>query len=221
MDREKAGKFSTENDSHAKFSYLVQKRIFDILFSLILLIFLTPLLLLIALLIVGIDGRPILFKQFRTGKNNKLFVIWKFRTMRANSDSGERFAKKNWSDGVPDDFVFKSSVQSNVTTVGKFLQKYSLDELPQLFNVLKGDMSIVGPRPEIPEITKYYNENQRQRLLMKPGITGLSQTCGRSKMTHGQKITYDLYYVKNYSLLLDARIVISTILQVFTGKGAY
>lgn len=108
-----------------------------------------------------------------------------------------------------------------MTGIGKLLRKLSLDELPQIINVLKGEMSLVGPRPEVPEITAYYNVEQAKRLNMKPGITGLAQINGRSNIPHGRKINYDIDYVENCSLLLDIKILIRTIRVVFSREGAY
>jgi len=126
-----------------------------------------------------------------------------------------------WKEGVPDNFQFKTEFDSTVTPIGKVLRKYSLDELPQLLNVLGGHMSLVGPRPEISSITDLYNNHQIQRLLVKPGITGYAQINGRSEITHGKKVEYDLYYVRNCSLLLDIKIIVATIIYVIRAKGAY
>jgi len=129
--------------------------------------------------------------------------------------------KYEWKEGVPDSFLFKTAGDATITSIGKILRKCSLDELPQLLNVLMGDMSIVGPRPEIPAITDLYNGHQAKRLLIKPGITGYAQINGRSEISHGKKIEYDLYYIKNCSLLLDIKIIAATIVFVIRGKGAY
>ncbi|HFH7731101.1 TPA: sugar transferase, partial [Streptococcus agalactiae] len=125
-----------------------------------------------------------------------------------------------WDGQVPEDFVFKTPDSLQVTKLGAILRKYSLDELPQIINVIKGDMSLVGPRPEIRNITKFYNETQKQRLLVKPGITGYAQIQGRSDINYGMKIKYDLYYVNHISFLFDFKIICKTILQVLRGKGA-
>ena len=127
----------------------------------------------------------------------------------------------DWKEGVPADFIFKTASDSEVTSIGKILRKCSLDELPQLWNVLVGQMSLVGPRPEIPEITAFYNSQQAKRLLVKPGLTGYAQVNGRSEISHGKKIEYDLYYVENCSLLLDYKIFCATISYVIRGKGAF
>lgn len=194
------------------------------IFSLFVLIVLAPVFLILAILILIEDGHPIIYKQMRSGKNNIPFEIYKFRSMKIKKTINEKNNEiiYNWKNGVPDDFIFKTTKTENpnVTKVGKFIRKYSLDELPQFINVLKGDMSIIGPRPEITEITKCYNSIQRQRLLVKPGITGCAQVNGRSDMNHGEKIRYDLYYVNNFGIVLDIKVFLKTIFQVLIGKGS-
>lgn len=196
----------------------------DILISFICLVFGTPIMLIIALLIRMEDKGPIFFIQQRTGKDNRPFYIYKFRSMYINNQDmqNQKNMKYGWDNGVPEDFIFKKTDESdpNVTKVGSFLRKTSLDELPQFFNVLKGDMSIVGPRPEIPEITNCYTKEQQQRLRVKPGITGWAQIHGRSDMNNGMKMELDRYYVRNHSLLLDIYIMLKTIKVVLTTKGA-
>lgn len=185
---------------------------------------LTPIFIVLAIYIVKEDGRPIFFKQKRSGKNDIPFGIYKFRSMKVKkpSDGKSKDIVYDWKNGVPEDFVFKTSSidDPNILKVGRFIRKYSLDELPQFYNVLKGDMSIVGPRPEIIEITRCYNREQKRRLEVKPGITGWAQVNGRSEINHGEKIRYDLYYVNNFSLTLDIKIFIKTISQVVLGKGS-
>ncbi|MFD1927505.1 sugar transferase [Sporosarcina siberiensis] len=201
-------------------SYLFWKRVFDIGTSLLLIILCMPLLLFFSLLSLITQGKPILFKQTRTGLNNKSFIIWKFRTMKeCIKEKGEHIY--DWGESVPDEFIFKTGSNSQVTKLGKIYRKYSIDELPQLFNVLIGDMSIVGPRPEIPAITKYYDVHQARRLNVKPGITGYAQINGRSEINHGKKIKLDLNYVENCSILLDIKILLNTVVLVLKGKGAY
>ncbi|MHA6250729.1 sugar transferase [Oceanobacillus sp. CAU 1775] len=200
------------------------KRIFDIVFSLFILILLSPLFFILAILIIKEDGRPVFFKQRRSGKDDIYFKMYKFRSMKVKqpSEGKSKGGIYDWKNGVPDDFVFKtSSVENpNITKIGKIIRKYSLDEFPQFINVLKGEMSVIGPRPEIIEITKYYSEVQKIRLAVKPGITGWAQVNGRSDMNHGEKIKHDLYYVKNISLFLDLKILFKTIYQVILGKGS-
>ncbi|WP_432360354.1 sugar transferase [Sporosarcina sp. UB5] len=217
-----------ERDSHQRVEMnpiviqkdLFRKRLFDIIASTILIVCCIPLFLILPVLIVINSGRPVFFTQSRTGRNHEQFTIIKFRTMKQTNNDGN-VHKYNWNGGVPDDFVFKSSFDSKVTPIGKVLRKYSLDEVPQLFNVLLGSMSMVGPRPEIPEITACYNSRQAKRLHVKPGLTGYAQINGRSEINHGQKIEYDLYYVENRSFLFDMKILLATVKYVVMGKGAY
>jgi lipopolysaccharide/colanic/teichoic acid biosynthesis glycosyltransferase len=192
------------------------KRVMDVVISFMSIILLSPFFLLISMLIMVFDGRPVFFKQTRSGINHIPFTIYKFRTMR---ESGE--VDYNWKDKVPDDFVFKGETNPNITPLGRILRKTSLDEIPQLFNVLIGDMSMVGPRPEVPRITQYYDDHQLQRLVVKPGMTGYAQVNGRSDINHGQKIFYDLHYVYNQSLGLDFKILLKTFIIVLRSKGSY
>lgn len=196
------------------------KRIADIIGSSSLLLVFMPFILLFAILLFIFSGRPIFFVQTRAGLDNVPFAIWKFRTMESYTleSNGHKY---NWQGGVPKDFSFAKPSHLNVTRVGEIYRKYSIDELPQLWNVLKGDMSLVGPRPEIIEITNHYSKEQKKRLQVKPGITGYAQVNGRSTITHGEKIAHDLYYVENYSFLLDLKILIQTVALVIIGKGAY
>ncbi|MBC1604060.1 sugar transferase [Listeria rocourtiae] len=200
------------------------KRMADFILALIGIILLSPVFLIVALMIkLDSPNEKVLFIQTRTGLKNEPFRIFKFRSMRkSNHSGGARKHIYSWENGVPDDFVFKS-VSGNdpeVSPIGTFVRKFSLDELPQLFNVLRGEMSLVGPRPEIPAITEHYSGEQQIRLFVKPGVTGWAQVNGRSNMNHGQKMAYDSYYVQKFSLKLDIRIIGMTIKQVLTGKDA-
>ena len=200
--------------------YQIRKRIFDVLASSILIVCCIPLFLILSVSIVLNSGIPIFFLQKRTGKDNQLFTIFKFRTMKGSKHNRPTHAYE-WKEGVPDSFTFKTDFDASVTPIGRVLRKYSLDELPQLFNVFFGEMSIVGPRPEIPEITTHYTSLQAKRLQVKPGITGYAQVNGRSEINHGKKIEYDLYYIENQSILFDLKIIIATIKCVVKGKGAF
>ncbi len=137
-----------------------------------------------------------------------------------NTDK-KMFKIYTWTDGVPDDFIFKSPQNTEVTKIGAFLRKTSIDELPQIINVLRGEMSLIGPRPEIPEITNCYSELQKKRLMMKPGMTGWAQVNGRADILHGDKIEFDLYYIKNVTFFMDLKILLRTILIILKCKGAY
>lgn len=207
------------HQSHASL-YILFKRITDIVVSFILLLCLSPFMLLFSIAILIFSGRPIFFKQCRTGKHNKSFTIWKFRTMQNCSSPGKAHSY-HWSDGVPNDFLFETPQQQKITRIGKIYRKFSIDELPQLVNVLRGDMSLIGPRPEIPEITQLYNRYQAMRLKVKPGMTGYAQINGRSVINHGMKIEYDHYYIDNQSIRLDFMIFIKTIVLVIRAKGAW
>lgn len=195
------------------------KRFMDIIGSLTFLIILLPVFMLLILVTYLFSGRPIFFSQQRSGLNNKPFTIWKFRTM-ASSDEGSSGHSYHWKGEVPKNFLFEKPKDIPITRLGRIYRKYSIDELPQLWHVLKGEMSFVGPRPEILEITANYSPVQRQRLLVKQGITGYAQINGRSTITHGEKIAYDLFYVRHCSFLLDFKIILKTILIVFSGKDA-
>lgn len=201
--------------------YITLKRALDIVIGIVFLVLSFPFIVIFSILLLIFSGRPVFFKQVRTGLGGKSFTIWKFRTMQNRSDTKKKnHHEYHWQYGVPDEFVFKTPSTQKITSIGKVYRKLSIDELPQLLNVVKGDMSLVGPRPEIPAITKHYNREQNKRLQVKPGITGYAQVNGRSINTHGEKISYDLYYVDHQNLLLDIKILWKTVRQVVRGKGA-
>jgi sugar transferase EpsL len=182
---------------------LLIKRLFDIIFSLTLIILLVPLILFIALLIWVTVGRPILFRQRRVGYQGQVFTIYKFRTMTEERDENGKL--------LPD--------EQRLTRFGRFLRETSLDELPELFNVLKGDMSLVGPRPLLVEYLPYYTPEERKRHNMRPGITGWAQVNGRNAITWDQKLALDVWYVDNWSLWLDFKIILMTIIKVIKREG--
>lgn len=206
----------------------ITKRVLDISVSTVLLVAVSPILIYTSYRIKKEDNGPILFKQKRSGLYNETFNMYKFRSMKVHNKviGTHTFKNENiffdWDEKVPDDFVFKSAKGNNpnITNIGGFIRKYSIDELPQLINVLKGEMSVVGPRPEIIEISQYYDSQQLQRLEVKPGITGWAQVNGRSDIQHGVKIQYDIYYVENQSILLDFKILLMTIVKVIKGSGS-
>lgn len=183
------------------------KRLFDLLFALAAIILSFPLMLIISLLVKLTSKGPVLFKQIRIGKDNQPFMIYKFRTMVENA---EKLSGPVWA----------SHDDPRVTPVGRFLRKTSLDELPQLFQVLLGKLSLVGPRPERPHFVNKYKDFQGLRLCIKPGLTGLAQINGRYEADLSQKIHNDIYYINNYSFYLDLAIVAKTIWAVLTGQGA-
>ncbi|KAJ49432.1 exopolysaccharide biosynthesis polyprenyl glycosylphosphotransferase [Clostridium tetanomorphum] len=200
-----------------KFQFFI-KRIIDFVLSLIGIVILSPIYIILAVLIKLDSKGPAIFKQLRVGKDGKDFVIYKFRTMIVNAD------KKRELEIDPDNignFVFQSRSDNRITKVGSFLRKSSLDEIPQLFNVLIGNMSLVGPRPEIPDVVKYYPPEYAQRLLVTPGITGLAQVSGRGEIELQKTIHYDLVYIENFSILLDIKILFKTVFSVFKKEGAF
>ena len=174
------------------------KRLFDILLSMFIIILFSPLLLITALLVYFKIGRPILFKQVRPGLNEQLFTIYKFRTMSNEID-------KN-GDLLPD--------KDRLKGIGIIIRKASLDELPQLFNVLRGEMSFVGPRPLLVEYLELYNYEQKRRHSVLPGITGWAQVNGRNAISWEDKFKYDIWYVDNQSFWLDTKILWMTFLKV-------
>jgi len=177
---------------------MAAKKIIDLIVSISLIIALSPLFFLIILAIKFTSKGPIIFRQKRIGLYGKEFVLYKFRTMKEGAEK-ETVGK------------YITGNEEVLTPVGKFLRRWALDELPQLFNVLKGDMSVVGPRPALPYQVERYNERQRKRLEMKPGLTGWAQVNGRNKLTWPERIEYDVWYVENWSLWLDFKIMFLTI----------
>jgi len=187
--------------------YMVIKRIFDVIASLLLLIVLLPFFFVIAIMIRLGSAGPVIFRQERAGKSGRAFVFYKFRTMKAGV---EPFGPSP-----------KSGADERLTKIGKFLREYSFDELPQLCNVLRGDMSLIGPRPlyisQIPE----WNERQKKRLLVRPGLTGLAQIRGRGALTREEKLELDVKYVETMGFLADIKIAIATVLHLLGHKGIY
>lgn len=194
------------------------KRALDITVSGAVLAISVPFMAAIALLIRLESGRPVVLRQTRVGVNGKFFQCLKFRTMRRDAlDLRTVLHEYNESDGP----LFKMRKDPRCTAVGRRLRRLSLDELPQLWNVLVGEMSLVGPRPPLPEEVALYDERQRRRLEVKPGMTGIWQVNGRSDLGFEEMITMDLYYVQNWSLLLDCKILLRTVAAVLRRDGAY
>lgn len=179
------------------------KRVFDIIFSVILIILFAPIFIIVSLLILATMGRPILFAQSRPGHKEKIFGIYKFRTMSNEKDEKGEL--------LPD--------SQRLHGVGKFIRSTSLDELPQLFNVLKGEMSFVGPRPLLVEYLPLYNEKQRIRHDVRPGITGWAQVNGRNAISWEQKFEHDIWYVEHQSFFLDMKILWMTMIKLFKRSG--
>ncbi|MGH2101182.1 sugar transferase [Aerococcus urinaeequi] len=189
------------------------KRIFDIIFSLIFLIILSPIMLIIALIIKTTSQGPVLFKQKRIGKNGHIFEIFKFRTMVLNAEN------------IGDGLSLKSEKDKRITSVGSLLRKTSLDEIPQLFNVLFGQMSIVGPRPPVTyhpyKGIEGYPEWAKKRFTIRPGITGLAQVKVRNSVSWDERIKYDIMYIKNFNIILDLKIIFKTFLRVISTEDIY
>jgi len=194
------------------------KRIFDLIASILGLILSSPLLALIAVIIKLDSPGPALFKQKRVGENGQIFNMFKFRTMVRDADKLLPSLMGHDSEGH---LIYKHKDDPRITRVGYVLRRSSLDELPQLFNVLKGEMSLVGPRPELPFVVETYEPWQRKRFAVPPGITGWWQISGRSDKPMHLSTKDDLYYISHYSLLLDLQILWTTIGAVVKGKGAY
>ena len=200
-------------------TYAFWKRILDIIGSIVLIALLSPVLVAIAVAVKLSSPGPIIYKQRRVGRRGAEFDFYKFRSMYRDADRilPELLEKGNEKDGP----IFKMMNDPRVTPVGKFLRKYSLDELPQLFNVLSGNMSLVGPRPPIPREVEQYDEQAFRRLSVTPGITCLWQICGRSDTTFGQWMELDSLYVEQMSFWLDLKILMKTPTAVLRGDGAY
>lgn len=197
---------------------LILKRLIDIILSIILMVLLSPVMLVIGILIKLDSKGPVIFKQERVGTNGKLFIIYKFRTMVKNA---EELFKLNIDKENLGSLVFQDKGDVRVTKIGKFLRETSLDELPQLLNVLEGTMSLVGPRPEIPDVANLYNDVQKLRLRMKPGITGLAQVSGRGEIELDKTIRLDIEYITTFSIWQDIKIFFRTFWVVFKREGAY
>jgi exopolysaccharide biosynthesis polyprenyl glycosylphosphotransferase len=194
------------------------KRLFDFGGALFGIVLISPLLLAVALLVKLEDGGPIFFRQARVGRDGRHFWMLKFRSMVPDAEQRlQEIEHMNESDGV----LFKVKGDPRITRTGRFLRRYSVDELPQLFNVLRGDMSLVGPRPPLPAEVAAYEPDTRRRLLVRPGMTGLWQVSGRSSLTWNETVRLDLYYVDNWSMLTDFVIIAKTVKAVVGSEGAY
>lgn len=194
------------------------KRLFDLLFGLLTLILVLPLLALSILLVYLEDGSPVIFRQMRVGRNGRLFEMFKIRTMVKNAEQLQDQMAACDPGGNP---IHKVKDDPRVTRAGRVLRRFSLDELPQLFNVLGGTMSLVGPRPEVPSLAERYEPWQRKRLEVLPGMTGWWQINNRGEQPMYLHVEDDLYYIQNYSIWLDLQIIARTAWVVLIGKGSY
>lgn len=211
----------------------IYKRSFDIIASLVLIVLTSPILLLTIIVIVAESGLPIIFKNERVGEKGRLFKTLKFRSMKKEHSVGaqkglgnqkealrlekELIAKQSKKEGP----VYKIMNDPRITPIGRFIRKYSIDELPQLFNVLGGNMSLVGPRPHQPREVQNYKPIQKRVLAIKPGLSGLAQISGRSDLDFDEEVRLDTYYIENWSPWLDLYIILKTPLVVIFRKGAY
>lgn len=206
------------------------KRILDLIAASVGLVLAAPLAAIIALLIKVSSPGPVLFKQIRIGRGGEKFTFYKFRSMRVGcDDSSHRKYMKFFIEGNEEGLnnfhqrgkkIYKMTCDDRVTMVGRFLRRTSLDELPQLLNVLKGDMSMVGPRPHIPYEVDMYQDWHRRRLQGLPGITGWWQIHGRSRVTFDESVKMDIWYLEHQSVILDIRIMLRTITKAIVGRGA-
>lgn len=208
-----------DNFKLSKNGYLdIGKRGIDLVFSTVGLIVLFPLFLIVGFLIKIDSPGPIFFKQMRVGKNGSTFKIYKFRTMCFDAEEKLKSLKeKNEMSGKQ----FKIKNDPRITNIGTFLRKTSIDELPQLVNVLKGEMSLIGPRPALLEEVKEYSEYEKKRLSVLPGCSGLWQVSGRNNLTFDQMVELDLIYINNINFSNDLKIILKTLKVMLTNEGAY
>ena len=198
--------------------YLTVKRLFDIAASLFALLITLPLTLVVSLCIYLDDRGPIFYTQERIGKDGKPFRIYKFRSMCQNADAKKKeLTEQNEVNGA----MFKMSNDPRVTRVGCFIRRHSIDELPQLINVLLGNMTVVGPRPPLPEEVAQYSEHDKERLKVKPGCTGLWQVSGRNSLDFDEMVELDIDYIEHASLLLDMKICFKTVWIMIYPNEAY
>ncbi|MDM8568936.1 exopolysaccharide biosynthesis polyprenyl glycosylphosphotransferase [Thiotrichales bacterium HSG1] len=193
------------------------KRLFDICVSATVLLLLGPFVLIVILAIRLESSGAALFSQTRVGKDGRLFNMWKFRSMFTDAEKYKAKLSNEMSGGV----LFKMKKDPRITYMGRFIRKSSIDEIPQFWNVLKGEMSLVGPRPALPCEVVQYDDYQCQRLKIKPGITCTWQVSGRSEISFQQQVEMDLEYISNQSFYLDIILLLKTIPAVLTGRGAY
>lgn len=194
------------------------KRIFDILASSVALILLSPLFLILAIKIKGEDGGPVFYSQIRIGKDEKPFRIYKFRSMVVNA---EKMKKDLLAQNEVEGAMFKMHDDPRITKVGKFIRAHSLDELPQLWNVLIGNMSLVGPRPPLPKEVEMYSEYDKQRLLVKPGCSGLWQATSRNSADFAEMVQLDIKYINKSGVFFDLWIIFKTIGVIIHPNGMY
>jgi exopolysaccharide production protein ExoY len=202
--------------------YAITKRAMDIIGAITGLILTSPLFMIISILYLFGDSKgPIFFKQVRVGKNGKRFHIYKFRSMIVNAEEKLKADKELYQRYLKNNYKLEPHEDPRITNLGRFLRKTSLDEIPQLINVLKGEMSLVGPRPVVVEELREYGNRVDEFLSVKPGMTGYWAVSGRSDINYPERVNLELYYVNNQSLWFDMKILVSTVITVLFRKGAY
>ena len=202
----------------SRFIYHSMKRLFDIVAATCGIVILSPLMIIIAVLIKAEDHGPVFYKQVRVGKNGKTFKMYKFRSMFVNADKMlDKLKEQNDVDGP----MFKMKYDPRVTKIGHFIRKHSLDELPQFLNVLKGDMSLVGPRPPLPSEVAEYSDYDKQRLYVTPGCTGLWQATERNEVGFNEMVQLDIQYIQRASFMFDLWIIWKTIEIIIKPNGSY
>jgi len=197
---------------------LLTKRLFDLIIGSLAIIIFSPLIVIAAIGIWLEDRAPVIYKQKRVGENGRIFSVYKFCTMIPGAEDLQAQVNRTDQEGK---LIHKIKSDTRVTRFGKFLRRTSIDELPQLYNVIRGSMSLVGPRPELPYLVEQYQPWQRKRFSVPPGITGWWQVTGRSDRPMHLHTEDDLYYIQNYSILLDIQILVRTIWVVLMGRGSY
>jgi exopolysaccharide production protein ExoY len=208
--------------NHENIYFLFFKRIVDLIGATTGLILTSPLFIFISILyLFGNSKGPIFFKQIRIGHNGERFYIYKFRSMVQNAENVLKLDRKLYKKYLANNYKLEPEEDPRITNIGKFLRKTSLDELPQLLNVLRGEMSLVGPRPVVEDELKEYKHKKHDFLSVKPGLTGYWQVSGRSDIGYPERVDLELYYVYNQSLLLDIKILLFTVYMVLMRKGAY
>jgi len=209
------------NEAYISF-YLLTKRVVDIIGAFIGLLLTFPIFVLISVLyLFGENKGPIFFGQSRIGRDGKIFKMYKFRSMIVNAEAVLKNDKLLYKKYLENNYKLEPEEDPRITKIGSFLRKTSLDELPQLINVLKGDMSLVGPRPVIQEELKEYNNRLAEFLNVKPGVTGYWQICGRSDVGYPERADLEFYYIEHRGVKLDFTIIIKTVVLVLNRKGAY
>lgn len=202
--------------------YTISKRLIDFFGASVGLIITSPVFLLISILyLFGDQKGPIFFKQQRLGRNGRVFYIYKFRSMIVNAEDRLRENKALYEKYVRNNYKLEAHEDPRITKIGRFLRETSLDELPQFINIIKGDMSLVGPRPVVLEELKEYGEKKAEFLSVKPGATGYWQAYGRSNIDYPERVDVELFYVKHMSMWLDIRILFRTVISVLKKDGAY